>query len=95
MRKSAVGLSRFRVFTFNSCNARLPGQQSARNSAAKQILKIARKSLLEVRDLIQGAQVSAPFGNVKYALEVFSVLEDFKPQSASAIVLSLKLMSNA
>ncbi len=34
-------------------------------------LKIARESLLEVRDVIQGVQVSAPFGNVKYALEVF------------------------
>src|SRR5947209_8236280 len=44
-------------------------------------LKIARESLLEVRALIQGVQVSAPFGNVKYALEVFSVMEDFKPQS--------------
>ncbi|HVS21064.1 MAG TPA: bifunctional homocysteine S-methyltransferase/methylenetetrahydrofolate reductase, partial [Pyrinomonadaceae bacterium] len=40
-------------------------------------LKIARESLLEVRDLIQGVQVSAPFGNVKYALEVFDALEDF------------------
>lgn len=40
-------------------------------------LKIARESLLEVRDQIQGVQVSAPFGNVKYALEVFDVLDDF------------------
>jgi homocysteine S-methyltransferase len=40
-------------------------------------LKIARESLAEVRDLIQGVQVSAPFGNVKYALEVFSVLPEF------------------
>jgi methionine synthase I (cobalamin-dependent)/5,10-methylenetetrahydrofolate reductase len=40
-------------------------------------LKIARESLLEVRDLIQGVQVSAPFGNVKYALEVFNVLKGF------------------
>jgi homocysteine S-methyltransferase len=37
-------------------------------------LKIARESLLEVRDEIQGVQVSAPFGNVKYALEVFDAL---------------------
>lgn len=37
-------------------------------------LRIARESLLEVRDEIQGVQVSAPFGNVKYALEVFDVL---------------------
>ncbi len=40
-------------------------------------LKIARESLLEVRDVIHGVQVSAPFGNVKYALEVFDVLEEF------------------
>src|SRR3989475_5867063 len=47
-------------------------------------LKIGRESLQEVRDLIQGVQVSAPFGNVKYALEAFARLEDFKPQSAFA-----------
>src|SRR2546430_1838885 len=43
-------------------------------------LKIARESLLEVRDFIQGAQVSAPFGNVKYALEVFNVLPELAIQ---------------
>jgi len=43
-------------------------------------LKIARESLLEVRDLIQGVQVSAPFGNVKYALEVFEVMPEFAAQ---------------
>lgn len=37
-------------------------------------INIARESLLEVRDLIQGVQVSAPFGNVNYALQVFDVL---------------------
>ena len=41
-------------------------------------LKIARESLLEVRDEIQGVQVSAPFGNVKYALEVFEALPEFE-----------------
>jgi len=40
-------------------------------------LKIARESLLEVRAEIQGVQVSAPFGNVKYALEVFGALPEF------------------
>ena len=40
-------------------------------------LKIARESLLEVRDIIQGVQVSAPFNNVKYALEVFEALPEF------------------
>jgi len=49
-------------------------------------LKIARESLLDVRDLIQGVQVSAPFGNVKYALEVFSALDEFQIKNESAIV---------
>jgi methionine synthase / methylenetetrahydrofolate reductase (NADH) len=40
-------------------------------------LRIARESLLEVREQIQGVQVSAPFGNVKYALEVFEALPEF------------------
>jgi methionine synthase / methylenetetrahydrofolate reductase(NADPH) len=40
-------------------------------------LKIARESLVEVREFIQGVQVSAPFGNVKYALEVFDALPEF------------------
>jgi homocysteine S-methyltransferase len=51
-------------------------------------LKIARESLVEVRELIQGVQVSAPFGNVKYALEVFEVLPEFaslKEAAAPAI----------
>jgi homocysteine S-methyltransferase len=47
-------------------------------------LKIARESLAEVRDLIQGVQVSAPFGNVKYALEVYSVLPEFSLTSHAA-----------
>jgi homocysteine S-methyltransferase len=47
-------------------------------------LKIARESLMEVRDMIQGVQVSAPFGNVKYALEVFNVLPEFSAQKEAA-----------
>jgi methionine synthase I (cobalamin-dependent)/5,10-methylenetetrahydrofolate reductase len=50
-------------------------------------LKIARESLLEVRDLIQGVQVSAPFGNVKYALEVFEVLPEFSKNKEAAAPL--------
>ena len=49
-------------------------------------LKIARESLIEVRDLIQGVQVSAPFGNVKYALEVFGALDEFQIKNEAAIV---------
>jgi len=49
------------------------GKEAARDEG----LQIARESLLEVRDLIQGVQVSAPFNNVRYALEVFEALPDF------------------
>ena len=42
--------------------------------AREEGIKIARESLLDVRDLIAGVQVSAPFGNVKYALQVFEAL---------------------
>ena len=51
-------------------------------------LKIARESLVEVRDLIQGVQVSAPFGNVKYALEVFAALEGFGAPAAATLATS-------
>jgi homocysteine S-methyltransferase len=46
------------------------GKEEAREEG----IAIARESLVEVRDVIQGVQVSAPFGNVKYALQVFDVL---------------------
>jgi homocysteine S-methyltransferase len=60
------------------------GKEAARDEG----LQIARESLLEVRDLIQGVQVSAPFGNVKYALEVFSVLGEFGGVSAESRMAS-------
>jgi methionine synthase I (cobalamin-dependent)/5,10-methylenetetrahydrofolate reductase len=41
-------------------------------------IRIARESLNEVQDVIQGVQVSAPFGNVKYALQVFEALKQFR-----------------
>ena len=53
------------------------GKEEAREEG----IAIARESLLEVRDVIQGVQVSAPFGNVKYALQVFEVLEGFGRES--------------
>ncbi len=49
------------------------GKEFARDEG----LQIARESLLEVRELIQGVQVSAPFNNVRYALEVFEALPEF------------------
>lgn len=47
-------------------------------------IKIACESLAEVQDLLQGVQVSAPFGNVRYALQVFDALDDFHGKGAAA-----------
>lgn len=52
--------------------------EKGKDEAREEGIKIARESLLEVRDVIAGVQVSAPFGNVKYALQVFDALDEFK-----------------
>src|SRR5919107_1455314 len=54
------------------------GKEAARDEG----LAIARELLLDVRDSIQGVQVSAPFNNVKYALEVFEALPEFSRKDA-------------
>lgn len=59
--------------------------EKGKEEAREEGILIARESLLEVRDLIQGAQVSAPFGNVKYALQVFDVLDEFKQRTNEAV----------
>ena len=56
------------------------GKEEARDEG----IAIARESLVEVRDVIQGVQVSAPFGNVKYALQVFQALESFAQKTPTA-----------
>ncbi len=58
--------------------------EKSKEHARDEGIKIARESLTEVLDLIHGVQVSAPFGNVKYALQVFDVLDDFKKKNAAA-----------
>ncbi|MBX3289394.1 MAG: bifunctional homocysteine S-methyltransferase/methylenetetrahydrofolate reductase [Acidobacteria bacterium] len=50
--------------------------EKGKDEAREAGIAIARESLLEVRDIIAGVQVSAPFGNVKYALQVFEVLKE-------------------
>lgn len=61
------------------------GKEEARDEG----IAIARESLSDVRDVIQGVQVSAPFGNVSYALQVFEVLERFrKPDILSSEVIA-------
>ncbi len=49
-----------------------------KETAREEGIAIARESLTEVRGVIQGVQVSAPFGNVRYALQVFEALENFR-----------------
>ena len=55
----------------------------SKEAAREEGIRIAQESLTEVRDLIQGVQVSAPLGNVKYALQVFEVLEEFSKREES------------
>ena len=55
----------------------------SKDTARQEGLQIARESLAEIRELIQGVQVSAPFGNVKYALEVFDALPEFAARRAA------------
>jgi len=45
-----------------------------KEAAREEGLAIARETLTQIRDMVQGVQVSAPFGRVQYALDVFSVL---------------------
>jgi hypothetical protein len=54
------------------------GRRSQSSTEAKSSLKrlrIAREPLLEVREIIHGVRLPAPFGNVKYALEVLDGLK--------------------
>src|ERR671912_519092 len=57
--------------------------EKSKEEAREEGIAIARESLLEVRDVISGVQVSAPFGNVKYALQVFDVLPELGAKSNS------------
>jgi methionine synthase I (cobalamin-dependent)/5,10-methylenetetrahydrofolate reductase len=62
--------------------------EKGKEQAREEGIAIARESLEQVKDVIQGAQVSAPFGNVSYALQVFEVLENFrKPDILSSEVI--------
>ena len=49
----------------------------SKEAAVAEGIAIAREMLERVRPSVQGVQVSAPFGNVKYALEVFEALPEF------------------
>ena len=45
-------------------------------AALREGVKIAREMLSEVREFVQGVQVSAPFGKIPHALEVFEELKE-------------------
>jgi methionine synthase / methylenetetrahydrofolate reductase(NADPH) len=60
---------------------RAAGEKSKEHAVAEGIA-IAREMLDRVRNAVQGVQVSAPFGKVELALEVFS--DSLDPGSASA-----------
>ncbi|HEX8473600.1 MAG TPA: bifunctional homocysteine S-methyltransferase/methylenetetrahydrofolate reductase [Pyrinomonadaceae bacterium] len=60
------------------------GKEQARDEG----LQIARELLLDVRDRVQGVQVSAPFNNVKYALEVFEALPEWNAHKATETVIN-------
>jgi homocysteine S-methyltransferase len=62
--------------------------EKSKEDAREEGIKIARESLRDVRDVIAGVQVSAPFGNVKYALQVFEELEEFRNKNAETAVVS-------
>jgi len=46
-------------------------QDSGKDAALAEGVQVAREMLERVRPMVQGAQVSAPFGRVAVALEVF------------------------
>jgi len=46
-------------------------QERGKEAALAEGVAIAREMLERIRPLVQGAQVSAPFGRVPVALEVF------------------------
>jgi homocysteine S-methyltransferase len=60
--------------------------EHGKDAARDEGLHIARELLLDVRDSIQGVQVSAPFNNVKYALEVFQALPEFSRKEVTEAV---------
>jgi len=58
--------------------------EQSKEHAREEGLAIARESLEEIKDVIQGVQVSAPFGNVNLALKVFDALSDFSARVEAA-----------
>jgi len=47
----------------------------AEGASREEGIQIARETLLDIQDLVQGVQVSAPFGKVERALDVISAVK--------------------
>jgi homocysteine S-methyltransferase len=52
-------------------------QEAGNEQARAEGCAIAREMLADLADLVEGVQVSAPFGKVPYALDVFAALEGY------------------
>lgn len=50
----------------------------SKEDALNEGISIAKEMVTEIKDRVEGVQVSAPFGKVKHALNVLSVLKDLK-----------------
>ncbi|MCP9493553.1 MAG: bifunctional homocysteine S-methyltransferase/methylenetetrahydrofolate reductase [Pyrinomonadaceae bacterium MAG19_C2-C3] len=57
--------------------------EKSKEHAREEGLTIARELLTEAREHIQGVQVSAPFGNVGFALDVFQALPEYQVLTVS------------
>ena len=55
--------------------------EKSKEHAREEGLAIARELLTEAHEMIQGVQVSAPFNNVRYALDVFEALPEYQGQA--------------
>jgi len=58
-------------------------QEKGRDFARAEGRAVAREMLTQVMDLVEGVQVSAPFGKVGYALDVFAALPEFAGAAAT------------
>src|SRR5947209_1464028 len=61
--------------------------EKGKEAGREEGLQIARELLLEVRGAIQGVQVSAPFNNVRYALDVFEALPEFSAHKRAGEII--------
>jgi homocysteine S-methyltransferase len=58
--------------------------EKSKEHATAEGIAIAREMLTRVRDVVQGAQVSAPFGKVELALQVFDGIPNERRTAGTA-----------